>query len=217
MMMNEQNEVKLNGETVSPDLKTPESAKPPKKNKADAGPENVIVGIVGAFLFSLVGGVLYFAIYQTGFIAGISGLIIAALSIFGYQLFSGRKNSMVGAIVSIFMVLIVIFIAEYFCLSYEIYQQFHDDYGITLTEAIRSTNVFLEEKEILGAVLQDLLVAYALGFVAAASAIRNAFKAGSRKKQQAEAVPAGEAAAAPEKPEESAAPEEASPETIETK
>lgn len=212
MTMNKEvktNEVKLNGETVSPDLNTQTDGNTPKKDTSAAAPENVVVGIVGAFLFSLLGGGFYFAIYQIGFIAGISGLIIAALSIFGYQLFSGRKNSMIGAVVSIFMVLIVIFIAEYFCLSFEIYQNFHDSYQITMVDAIRSTKNFLENKEILGAVVQDLLFAYALGFVAAASAIRNAFKAGSRKKQQAAAVPAEETVDAPAQAEEA--------ETIETK
>ncbi|MCI8589093.1 MAG: hypothetical protein HFE77_00015 [Clostridiales bacterium] len=202
-----ENEVKLNGEIVSSDSNQPTVATSRKKKANDASPENVIVGVVGAFLFSLIGGALYFGIYQTGFIAGVSGLIIAALSIFGYQLFSGRKNSMIGAVVSIFMMLVVIFIAEYFCLSFEIYQQFHEYYNITLVDAIRSTPDFLAQKEVLSAVVQDLLFAYVLGFVAAASAIRNAFKASSRKKQQPESAPANAEENEATKQEETAVPE----------
>ena len=38
-------------------------------------PENRLAGTVGALLFSLAGGVVYFLLYQVGYIAAISGLI----------------------------------------------------------------------------------------------------------------------------------------------
>ena len=31
--------------------------------------ENVLFGVIGAFLFSLVGGVLYYVLYQIGYLA----------------------------------------------------------------------------------------------------------------------------------------------------
>lgn len=37
----------------------------------EARHENVLAGVVGAFLLALVGGALYFIIYQFGYIAGI--------------------------------------------------------------------------------------------------------------------------------------------------
>ena len=37
------------------------------------GNGNILAGAVGAFLFALIGGVLYFVVYQIGFIAGICG------------------------------------------------------------------------------------------------------------------------------------------------
>ena len=37
--------------------------------------ENVLFGIVGAFLFSLVGGALWYVLYQVGFLAGVSGIV----------------------------------------------------------------------------------------------------------------------------------------------
>ena len=49
---------------------------------------NIIAGVVGAFLFSLLGGLVYFLIYQLDIIAGISGLIIFVLANFGYNLFA---------------------------------------------------------------------------------------------------------------------------------
>ena len=81
--------------------------------------ENIIAGAVGAFLFALVGGILYFIIYQMGFIAGICGLITVVLSSFGYQLFAGKKGSVKGIVFSIIMSVLVLAAAEFFCLSYE--------------------------------------------------------------------------------------------------
>jgi hypothetical protein len=53
--------------------------------------ENVLAGIVGAFLFSLVGGALWFILYMVGFIAGISGLVGVVCAVKGYSFFSKKK------------------------------------------------------------------------------------------------------------------------------
>ena len=62
------------------------------KNQQTDVKENVIAGIVGAFLFSLVGGALWFLIYMFGFIAGISGLIGAVCAIKGYAIFAKKYS-----------------------------------------------------------------------------------------------------------------------------
>ena len=146
--------------------------------------ENVVAGTVGAFLFALIGGLLYFVCYQVGFIAGICGLVIFVLAHFGYSLFTHSKNSTstVGNVISVIMMILVIFLSEYFCLSFEIYQVFHEEYAITFFEAVRATPEFLAEGEILGAVIQDLAVAYVLGFIAFGSMFFNKKK--SRKKKE---------------------------------
>lgn len=138
--------------------------------------ENVIAGIVGAFLFSLAGGVLYFFIYQLGYIAGICGLITVVISIFGYQLFSGRKNSLKGVIIAVIISILSIVLAEYLGLSYEYYKYFNDDLGIpiSITDAIQVTPDLLAETDVLIAFLKDLAVALVLGAAASFSSIKNA-------------------------------------------
>ena len=74
--------------------------------------ENVVAGIVGAFLFSLAGGILWFVIYLFGFIAGISGLVGAVCAIKGYSIFA-KKESMKGIIISVIISLLVIVAAWY--------------------------------------------------------------------------------------------------------
>ena len=53
----------------------PEMQTPPVMQAEPEKRENVLGGIVGAFLFSLAGGVIWFQLDMVGFYAGISGLI----------------------------------------------------------------------------------------------------------------------------------------------
>ena len=150
-------------------------------DETDKGNGNILAGVVGAFLFSLIGGLLYFVIYQVGVIAGICGLAIFVLANFGYNLFAkGNKNTIVSLVVSIVMMIVMIFLAEYVSLSFEIFQTFKDE-GITIFDAIRATPEFLAEPEIGNAVAGDLAFAYIFGFIASISNIVNIVKARKKK------------------------------------
>ena len=54
--------------------------------------ENVLAGIIGAFLFSLVGGILWFVLYQIGYVASISGLVGVVCAVKGYTFFAKAKR-----------------------------------------------------------------------------------------------------------------------------
>ena len=54
--------------------------------------ENVLAGAVGAFLFALVGGILWFVLYQLGYLAAISGLVGVICAVKGYTFFAKTKN-----------------------------------------------------------------------------------------------------------------------------
>lgn len=160
-------------------------------NVAAAEPihENIIAGIIGAFLFSLVGGILYFIVYQAGFIAGICGLFTVALAGLGYQLFSGKKNSLTGVIASIIMLIIIMALAEYTCVAYEIFKALKDDYEIGFFDAFRGVPTMLQEPELLTAFIKDLLISYVLGIIASVGYIRGALKA---RKESNQPTPAAE-------------------------
>lgn len=150
-------------------------------DETDKGNGNILAGVVGAVLFSLIGGLLYFVIYQIGVIAGICGLAIFVLANFGYNLFAkGNKNTIVSLVVSIIMMIVTIFLAEYVSLSFEIFQTFKDQ-GINIFDAIRATPEFLAEPEIGEAVAGDLAFAYIFGFLASISNIVNIVKARKKK------------------------------------
>ena len=148
----------------------------------DSGNGNILAGAVGAFLFALIGGLLYFVVYQIGFIAGICGLVTFVLANFGYGLFAKTKNksSKVGLVISIVMMLLIIFLAEYFCVSFEIFNVYKSE-GINIFDAIRATPEFLAESEISSAFAQDLVFAYIFGIVASISDIAKIAKGKNKK------------------------------------
>lgn len=145
--------------------------------------ENVLAGIVGAFLFSLVGVVLYFILNQVNVIAGISALVMFVMANFGYTLFSKAKtkSSIIGLVVSIILTVVMIFLSEYLCLSYEIFREFKDEYAITLFDAVRATPEFLKDPDVAAAVAENLVYAYIFGFIATISSVVNIVKGRKRR------------------------------------
>lgn len=124
--------------------------------------ENVLAGIVGAFLFSLVGGLMWFLLYLIGFVASISGLVGVVCAIKGYSVFS-KKESTKGIIIAVVVTLLVMVLAWYLCLSFDVYQAYQDwyaagevDFTLTFGESVQCAHLFLEEPEIAASYFADL-------------------------------------------------------------
>ena len=152
------------------------------KNEQDVLKENVIAGIVGAFLFSLAGGVLWFVIYMIGFIAGISGLVGAICAIKGYSIFA-KKESIKGIIISVVMALLVIVLAWYFCIAYDVFNAYKAwfeegeiDYTLTFFESVRAVSFYLGDPEIGPAYLKDLGIGLLFCVIGGGSYVVNAIK-----------------------------------------
>ncbi|MCI8915883.1 MAG: hypothetical protein HFF26_04330 [Oscillospiraceae bacterium] len=73
--------------------------------------ENVAAGAVGAFLGSLVGVLCIVLIDQLGYVASISGLVMAVGALKGYELLGGRLSRM-GAVISCVLILIMTYLAH---------------------------------------------------------------------------------------------------------
>ncbi|MBQ2668968.1 MAG: hypothetical protein IJF56_10115 [Clostridia bacterium] len=153
--------------------------------------ENVLAGIIGALLFSLAGGALWFILYQVGFLAGISGLVAVICSIKGYALFS-KKESLNGVVISIVIAVLMMVLAWYLCLSLDVYRAYQEwyaagevDYTITFWEAIRGAYLFLSEGEILLAYLKDLGIGLVLCVVGAYRFVVDAVRRVRQEQQQA--------------------------------
>ncbi len=142
------------------------------KNPVEIKEENIFAGIIGALLFAIIGGAVYFGVYQLGYIAGICGFIMFMLSNFGYSLFSGVKNSMKGVITAIIMTIVMILVSEYICLAFDIYKAFESE--VSFAEVLSYIPEFMQVSEIKTAVIKDLLFAYALGALATFGSIKQA-------------------------------------------
>ena len=124
--------------------------------------ENVIAGIVGAFLFSLAGAAVYVLLNMVGYIASISGLVGAVCAVKGYSVFS-KKESKKGIVIAAIISVLVIVLAWYFCMAYDLYDAYKSfyeagetDFYYTFGEAVQVAPLFLTEPEIARAYLGDL-------------------------------------------------------------
>ncbi len=173
---------------------------------ASGAEENVLFGVIGAFLFSLVGGVLYFVLYQIGYISALSGLVAVVCSIKGYSFFA-KKESKRGIIISVIIAAIVIILAWYV--------SFCNDMLPVYAEALKNgevdwapANIFeyfpygFWDLTVNPLYFIDLLIALALGGVACFSYLSNkskrekAMAAAQLAAAEAEAATAAEAEAA---------------------
>ena len=129
--------------------------------------ERVAAGIAGAFLFSLIGGVAWFLLYQVGIISSICGFLGVILAIKGYKLFA-KKESVKGIIISSVIALLVLIAAWYICISkdvYDAYQLWHSEgeieYTLTFVQSMAAVPKFMEVGEVASGWFRDL----ALGMV----------------------------------------------------
>ncbi|MBR3593435.1 MAG: hypothetical protein IKL44_02050 [Clostridia bacterium] len=175
--------------------------------------ENVVAGVFGALLFSLVGGILWFVLYQVGFIAGISGLAGVFCAIKGYTIFA-KKESIKGIVIAVVAAIIMIVIAWYVCMAKDVYDLFQDLYAsgdvyytITFGEALSRSIPFLSEVDVLSDYIVDLLIGLGLCIFVAASYVKSAASRIKNAENPAEDFTVAPAAVA----EETVAAEEAAP------
>lgn len=126
--------------------------------------ENVLAGAVGAFLFSLVGGILWFLLYQIGYVAAVSGLVGVICAVKGYTFFAKTKNESTKCLViSTIISILVLVIAWYLCVGYDLYLAYQAwyaegevDFTLTFFESVQAIPYFFAEPEFLVAYLKDL-------------------------------------------------------------
>ncbi len=165
-------------QTQSPDV-TPIQ---PTATVESGGNGNIVAGIVGAFLFSLIGALFYFVMFQLEIIAGVAGLLMFVLANFGYRLFAQTKNKacIPALVVSFIFMLIMIFIAEYVSVSYILYGELKG-YGFTFFETVKITHEFISDPEVMPDFIKDLAFAYIFGIIGCISNIVEIVKANKKQ------------------------------------
>ncbi len=146
-------------------------AVPVKKNKK----ENMVTGIVGAFIGALIGGGCIILLSQLGYIASVSGLILAVCTLKGYELLGG-KLSIKGVLVCLVLMLATPYLADRIDWAILVMQEWAD-YGVTFGEAFSAIPELIADGAIKqGAYVKNLLMIYGFAVLGAFSTLKNAFK-----------------------------------------
>ncbi|HML68069.1 MAG TPA: hypothetical protein PKA81_06680 [Clostridia bacterium] len=121
----------------------------------------VLPGLIGALLGSIPGVLAWVILGQVGFIAGICGWLMIRGAIFGYTKLAGGIDRR-GEILSTIVALMMPIASEYLGLAVSIYRNFHESYGVTVGEAIRSVPLYLAEPDVLKGIILSLIIGYVL-------------------------------------------------------
>lgn len=145
-------------------------------------PENVVTGTVGALLGALLGAAAIVLLNMAGYVASISGLILAICTFKGYELLGGRLTKK-GIVISLILILVTPFLADQLSWAVAIYQAYHDSYYITFAEAFSLIGPFIEEGVIdKSSYISDLVMLYLFTALGAFSSVWNTIKGNKKKK-----------------------------------
>lgn len=97
--------------------------------------ENVWLGALGAFLFSLIGAAIYFLLNAVGLIESLSGFFAVFCAINGYAIFAKRESKR-GIIISLVIAAVVITLSWFFCFCFTTVEQINKE-ASTLPESLR--------------------------------------------------------------------------------
>lgn len=111
-----------------------------KKETGAQKQENLIRGIVGAFLGSLIGVACIIFVSRLGYVSTFSGVVMALCTLKGYEL-SGRKMSIRGVVISCVIMLVMTYIGNQINWAVVIAQEMEMD----LFTAFRSIGFLLQE------------------------------------------------------------------------
>lgn len=147
--------------TEEPGTESPVVPEESEASKKPERPENVIGGIAGAIVGALLGALSIFLLYQIGYVASISGVIIAFCTMKGYALLGGKLTKK-GIVVSILLILVTPAFGYFMTQAIEIIKVFP---GTPLRDALGFVfELFGSEAEFRSGVIGELVMLY--GFTA---------------------------------------------------
>ncbi len=134
--------------------------------------ENFATGLVGALLGAVLGGASIVLLNQLGFVASVSGFILAVCTLKGYELLGGRLMKK-GIILSLILIALTPYIADRISWAIVIVQQFPE---VSIGEAFQTVHETIELNNLQGDYIKDLLFLYGFTVLGAFSTIRGLFK-----------------------------------------
>ena len=108
--------------------------------------DNVITGTVGAFLGSLTGVACIVLVSKLGYVAAISGVVMAVCAIKGYALLGGRFSKR-GAAISGLMIIVMTYVANKINFALSMIEVLSDVEGISFFHIYQSIGILLENRD----------------------------------------------------------------------
>lgn len=137
--------------------------------------ENVVTGVVGALIGALIGAGSIILLSQLGYVASISGLILAVCTLKGYELLGGKLSGK-GIAICVILMLLTPYVADRIDWAIMLVQEFAD-YGITFGEAFALIPELLADGSIeMGMYIKNLLMIYGFALLGAFSTLRTTLK-----------------------------------------
>ncbi len=120
---------------------------------------NIVPGIIGAILGSLVGSITWVLIHQQGYMSGISGLVMTVCSLYGYGKLSGRLDKK-GVIITFLILLFMVYISNRLSYAVELYNIFKNVSDLTLFDSFQIMPSLMKYEDIKRGYLTDLALGY---------------------------------------------------------
>ena len=136
--------------------------------------ENFVLGLVGALIGAAIGGASIIGLGQLGYIASISGVILAFCTLKGYELLA-KGLSTKGVIVCAVLMLVTPFLADYLNWGIVLYKEL-SPLGATFAECMEILPEVLKDGEVVGDYLKNLGMLYLFVVLGGFYIVKNAFK-----------------------------------------
>lgn len=106
--------------------------------------ENIVGGIIGALLGSLLGVVCIIILSQLGYVAALSGAVMAVGVLKGYELLGGKLTTK-GIVISVVVMLLMTYLGDRLDWAIVMYREFGSSYGWNVFDCYRAVPAMLQE------------------------------------------------------------------------
>ena len=137
--------------------------------------ENVVMGILGALVGAVLGGACIILLSQIGYIASISGFVLAFCTLKGYELLA-KGMSTKGIVICLILMILTPFVADW--LDWGIlFMRELPEYGFSLLDWVLLLPTLLaEDSELMGEYLKNLGMLYLFVVLGGFYSLKEAFK-----------------------------------------
>ena len=136
--------------------------------------ENFFMGLIGALGGAVLGAASIILLGQMGYVASISGLILAFCTLKGYA-WLGKGMSTKGAILCVVLMLVTPFVANYLSCAITVYKEL-EPWGATFKDCWEILPEVIRDDSVWGDYLKDLGMLYLFVIMGGISLLVSAFK-----------------------------------------